>query len=218
MMRFLPWLVAFLLLGAAGVVHDWRTDRWSLSDEPAASAAKLDGLPLTLGAWQGEEEKMDDEQVALAEIAGYKLRTYRHSSSGRVARVMIACGRPGPLSVHTPDICMGGAGFTTSGDQSYEVKFNGNLPAAVMKVGRFTRDAGPAGTVEHHILWAWSADGNWSTPENPRLTFARCPALFKLYVTIESARPGEPLDKNDPRLELIPLLLNNLHDRLAPAS
>jgi hypothetical protein len=198
------------------MVHGWRTDRWSLSNEPGASAAKLDGLPKKLGdwEWQGKEEEMGSEELGLAEIAGYKLRTYSHPS-GRVAQVLVTCGRPGPISVHTPDVCMRGAGFEPGSETRKSLKLKEGLRDAELMVARFERETGPAMAQRLRIFWAWSADGNWSTPENPRLTFARYPALFKLYVTCDLPPPDE---KNDVYLDLISRLLNDLHDRLAPAS
>jgi hypothetical protein len=215
MMRYLAWLIAFLLVLSAGVAQGWLTDRWSLSNEPAASAAKLDGLPMQLGEWEGTDQAMDSDELALAEIVGYKLRSYRHLPTGRVAKVLIACGRPGPLAVHTPDVCLSGMGFVKDSEKLYTPPKEG-WPEAKFKVGLFVREAGP--TKQHQrIFWSWSADGNWSVPDNPRLTFARCPALFKLYVSYPLARPDELRD-TDPYLELIRLLLIDLHDRLALAS
>jgi hypothetical protein len=212
MTRSLPWVVAFLLVASAGAVHGWRTDRWSISDEPAASAAKLEGLPLSLGDWRGTEEEMDAEQRELAEITGYKLRVYQFKN--RVVRVMIACGRPGPISVHTPDVCMGGAGFEIGGESTETIDL-GNGLTSELRMGRFRRDVGPQ-TVQQRILWSWSTDGTWIAPESPRWNFARAPALYKLYLTYDLPRPDEPIDAVFK--DFLKLLLLDLHARLARAS
>ena len=63
-------------------------------------------------------------------------------------------------------------------------------------------------TQEHlRIFWAWRAPGGgWAAPGNPRLTFARSPALYKLYVIRQMASPDEELE-TDPALDLISRLL-----------
>src|SRR5262249_13107173 len=47
MKRYLPLTAAALVL-FSGVVHGLWTDRWAISDEPGASAAKLDDVPMTI--------------------------------------------------------------------------------------------------------------------------------------------------------------------------
>jgi hypothetical protein len=215
MVRTFPWLLAFSLVIAAGVAQGLRTDRWSLSSEPAASAAKLDGLPLRLGDWEGTDEKMDATAKDLAEIADYKQRTYRNKA-GKSVKILIMCGRPGPIAVHTPDVCLGGAGYKVIGERTQTLKLAGNLPQAEFRTAQFVRSGGPE-EQRLQILWAWSTDGTWSAPDDPRWKFAPSSALFKLYVICEPVRSDE-LPDAAPSLSLVRLLLTDLHTRLAPDS
>ena len=63
------------------------------------------------------------------------------------------------------------------------------------------------------IFWGWSNGGNFSVPDNPRMTFFRAPFLYKLYVVRRLTRTDDPL-QNDPTVgfvrELLPLLRKNL--------
>jgi hypothetical protein len=216
MARTFSWLVAFFLVIGAGVAQGLRTDRWSLSSEPAASAAKLDGLPLTLGDWDATDEKMEATEKDLAEIADYKLRTYTNKVTHKSVKILIMCGRPGPIAVHTPDVCFGGAGYKVIGERRQTVKLPGDLPQAEFMTARFVRTGG-AEEQRLRILWAWSTDGAWSAPDDPRWKFARSPALFKLYVMCDPGGSDEVQD-TDPSLSLLRLLLADLYTRLAPAS
>lgn len=41
--------------------------------------------------------------------------SYVHRTNGRAAAAMLMCGRPGPIAVHTPDVCYPGAGYRQVG-------------------------------------------------------------------------------------------------------
>jgi hypothetical protein len=64
------------------------------------------------------------------------------------------------------------------------------LPYSV-KVARFAKPS-IVDQTRLEIRWLWSRDGvTWQAPENPRLSLARSPALYKLYVVREYApRPS----------------------------
>jgi len=64
--------------------------------------------------------------------------------------------------------------------------------------------------------WHWNAVGRWQAPSNPRWTFARAPALYKLSAVRargakESSRPEE-----DPALDFMKLFLPELNKALFP--
>jgi hypothetical protein len=50
----------------------------------------------------------------------------------------------------------------------------------------------------HRVRWAWTTDGTWTAPDNPRLAFGFPAAreLFKLYVV--TAVPFDAAEKNEP--------------------
>jgi hypothetical protein len=52
---------------------------------------------------------------------------------------------------------------------------------------RFRKDEAGA-PLFRRVFWAWSADGDWRAPDQPRLAFARHDALYKLYVVQEVSR------------------------------
>src|SRR5438067_10570351 len=104
-MRTLPILAAIAVVVPCGVVSGLWTDRWGVSAEPAASAAKLAGLPLTVGVWEGEALAAESGGRGPAGVAGQLVRRYRNRLNGDVVSVLLVCGRPGPVSVHTPDVC-----------------------------------------------------------------------------------------------------------------
>jgi hypothetical protein len=173
-------LLAFAMLVGSGLVHGRLTDRWGTSSAVAEAIARLDRVPRSIGDWEGRDAAIDRKQIERAQIRGYLARTYRNRRDGREVMVLLVCGRPGPISVHTPDVCYAGAGYEA-----------GTLPVpgsvatgghgAEFLTARFKKvDALVPESLD--ILWAWNARGDWEAPANPRLGFASYPALFKVYL------------------------------------
>lgn len=217
MMRMLPIVLALLILLSLGVVHGLWTDRWAISDEPQASAAKLERVPRTIGEWESHEEKMDPRHFQIADIAGYLMRRYTNRRTDTTLSVLMVCGRPGPVSVHTPDVCYGGIGFTLADPPTKESFAYDEGPApAEFKVGHFRRVQASLAT-HLRIFWTWSDAGTWKAPENPRWTFAGSRALYKLYIVHEMPRGDESLQE-DPSVEFLRLFLPEVQKALFAAS
>src|SRR5689334_4408569 len=112
MLRILPLLAALLLVVGAGLIEDLWINRYGSSAELESAVARLESLPLKVGAWEGEPLTLDEKQITRAGVRGYLLRRYVHRATGRALTVLLVCGRPGPVSVHTPDVCYASAGYT----------------------------------------------------------------------------------------------------------
>lgn len=178
---FLLALVGVLVLLDGSLCGYWG-GRWKANEQLAASTAKLERLPLTFGDWQGERQELEAKIVERAGFSGYVLRRYENQR-GEVVSILLACGRPGPLSVHTPEICYGGAGFVMAGDaKRWTPAEEKNAPAADFWKVVFAR---PNSTSPEklQVLWSWNKNGVWVAADHPRWTFAGTPVLYKLYVT-----------------------------------
>jgi hypothetical protein len=186
----LPLPAAFGVVLLTVVLHGLWTDRWVVAGAVEESVARLDRLPERLGDWEGSPLEMSAHEVALAGGAGHLARVYRNRVSGESVTVILLCGRPGPLSVHTPDVCYRGLGYLpTAQPVAWTPPAAGS---AEFFTAKFRKD-GPDGARFLRILWAWGADGAWQAPANPRLTFAQQPALYKLYLVRSMAREDESL-------------------------
>lgn len=184
-------LVGLMLAG--GGLHGWNSDRWKSGvAQLQAVTQRLPSVPLEFGEWEGTAEAVDDtEQFARAGIDAYLYRRYTRPRDGATFTVMAVIGRPGPISVHTPDVCYRAAGYDLeSPAQKKEIAGTG-----AFWVGRFVQSrAAVPGRMT--IYWTWSADGGWTAPAVPRLAFARKPALIKVYLLSE--RAGSSPSANDP--------------------
>lgn len=183
-----PLITAFVLVAAAGAVHGVWSGRWSSGDPLAEPVARLAGVPKTLGDWDGEDQTLGEKQQEKAGIGGYVLRRYRHRQSGEQVTLFLVCGRPGPISVHTPDVCYEGTGFARVGAVGAKA-----AAGAAFQAADFREQNTPV-PARLRVWWSWSADGAWTTPKSPRWTFARAPALYKLYAVQRTLKPDGDAD------------------------
>jgi hypothetical protein len=213
MLRLLPAVAALLLVVAFGIAEGLWTDRWGLSGETAQAAARLAQVPRTVGEWDGQDQQMNPRAVAIAELSGYLMRRYVHRRTGQVLSVLLVCGRPGPVSVHPPEVCFSGAGYTLAAPRtSQEVSELGpNRARAQFWTGVFHKDG--ALPEPMRLFWSWTADGRWLAADNPRLSFPRARVLYKLYVSHALAREDEPL-ANDPNQAFLHDFLPQLQQSL----
>jgi hypothetical protein len=194
---------AVLVLVISGLVHGSWTNRWEQSQALEEAVRSLQRMPARLGDWQGEDLDLEARQFAHSGIDGYKAMGYVDPFDHSRISTLLVVGRAGPVSVHTPDVCYGGAGYEMLGRPARHSV--GGLPGqgpSELWVVRF-RKQGLSETSSLRVFWAWSEDGRqWQVPDNPRMAFGRTAALYKLYVVREMASADEPLE-DDPAVELI---------------
>jgi len=194
-MRWLAYLSALAIVVLTGFVHgDW-SGRWGMSQALQKAADRLEDLPQDLEGWNSETFTLDQGQLEVGEIAGYVGRRYEHAESGEVLSVMIVCGRPGPISAHTPEWCYGGAGYATAELPATEtIDSAGEGPPAAFWTNIFRRERS-AVPEALQISWSWNAGQGWQAPDNARLAFAPYRVLYKMYIVRDtSANNGSSED------------------------
>lgn len=203
MTRIFPTLTAAVAIIACGTVHGLWTNRWQLSDEPARSAAKLQQVSMSLGDWEGEP---GGTKLA-RDMAGALFHRYRHRQTGQVVTVFVVCDRPGPVSIHTPDVCYEAAGY----EVTKPTRFTAPQDGGAFWTARFHKKRADAGG-DLRIFWSWNAGQGWQAADDARLSFARFPALYKLYLIYEVT--GEENLPDSPPVRLMQQLLPELQRAL----
>jgi hypothetical protein len=212
MLRTSPALISCIALIACGIVHGFWTDRWQKPAETAAAAARLEEVPMQIGDWAGERTKVDPRQIG--EVDGcVKFAYKKRGTTGPYVSIALVCGRPGPVSIHTPQACYTAIGF--------EVGEPRRVTAPDGKAEFWTADAVKKKLSEEtrlRLYWGWNAGPGWTAPEDARMHFTgHCQVLHKLYVLRELGGSNESAD-DDPCLEFMGVLLPALQKTLfAPA-
>src|SRR5437588_276131 len=150
MSRVLISVLALAAVIGSGVVQGYWTGRWDGADQAEASAALLRQLPLELGDWKGQELPVDPREAG--KVSAYLYRRYFHQRSGAVVSVILASGRPGPVSIHTPDVCYVASGYESATWQAYTPALDPSLPAAQFKTAHFIKTKS-AGQMHVRVFW-----------------------------------------------------------------
>jgi hypothetical protein len=206
-------LTVWALVVATALVHGVWSHRWKPSDAVERAAGRLDHVPMTIGEWDGRSMDEDLSQYPTEWIGFGRVRRYVDRSSGHGVTFYLSCHLPGPISVHVPTLCFRGAGFQLAGGQKrYTVTGESLAQPAEFWYGDFTASDGP---IPQHlrIFWSWRGGDVWRAPDSPKLTLARYPFAYKLYVMREARAEGEPL-QGDPAVRFLNLLLPELEKAL----
>jgi hypothetical protein len=213
MRKTLPLLLVAALLIADGIDYGLWTNRWRSPEELVQAVARVEHAPVKVGDWHGEAgTPLSEREIQMAGFSGNVVRTYRNRITGQSISVMLACGRSGPLSVHTPDICYRGAGYEV---MRTITKRDETDAEAKLWQAYFAKADGLSPT-ELRVVWAWNSSGSWLAPDNPRFSFAGAPALYKLYV-IQEMVPGDR-NADEACAEFLRQFLPALNKELFPAS
>ncbi len=207
-------VAALALIVGSGRMHGAWTNRWRTSPALAELAARLDSVPTVLGDWTATSQAIPSRHMAIAGAVGQISRVYTNPIKGLTVTVLMLCGLPGNISVHTPDVCYPGAGYTLGDAERFVHRYG--VPER--KAEFQTAIASRAGTNPSRLrlYWAWHGSSGWSAPENARWAFAAEPMLSKLYIVRETG--GVAVDpKDDPSTQLLSLLLPELDRVMSPS-
>lgn len=206
--------VAVALLAASGALHGLWTHRWEPWSADRPGADRVERIPLAVGEWEGvrvaaEAHTLPEEDVGRGVSVRYTSRT-----DGSVVTAYLACGPTDGLVSHTPRACYVSNGYTCpTADLRVSPPAEGGR-AGEFWASNFTQQGDGAVPVHLRVLWAWSDGSGWQIPGNPRRTFRRPPAIYKLYAIRQVVSPDEPLE-GDPALRLLAALVPPLDAALS---
>jgi hypothetical protein len=189
---WLPVVVAAALVVGVALAHGLRTNRWVPDTALKAAAAALPSkVPMTAGDWKGEDVELPANQVRMADIEGrYVCRTYTHAPTGQQAFLFVACGRPGNVGAHTPELCYQGEGFHLTDPAKAEQPTWAH--GSRLWKGVFSRSGQSGDDLE--IWWAWSEGlKGWDAPRDARWHYALAEGvLYKMYLQRRVPHSKEP--------------------------
>jgi len=186
------------LLVSGAVCHLLAKDSAQLDD----AAARIALVPKTIGDWQATDEEPDDRSFEQAGAKSYWMRTYVNQRTKDSVLVILMCGRPGKMAVHTPEICYRGAGFALHDEPTaIAVKGEAGDTPAQFWTAHFTKKA----TIPMHLrlYWAWNARGDWEASPVPRWQFRGEPFLYKLYISRDNSEHPNLSPQADPSADFL---------------
>lgn len=195
----------------SGAVVGKMSNRWGPSQESLAAAKKLEEVPERFGNWELlSSGSMNESDVKMLECSGYISRSYVNQESGEVVKVFVILGSPGPISVHTPEVC-----YSSRANKSLETRKSVTVGASSDQFWAMTFERTDLNADLVRIYYAWTPGNHWVASENPRISLASCRHLYKIQV--ESYLPaGADLANSDPCKsfleEFVPAMKNYLID------
>ncbi len=213
-------VLAFLIVLGSGIGQGFWSNRWVPSRELQIAKERLEQLPKQIGTWELEAERQVSlKEQQIAGIVGYRSRVYMDRATGQSVSVLLVCGKPASIAVHTPTVCFEGAGFRLlAPEQKDTVATSDRQQRGQFWRARFQRiESGIP--IQLQVYWGWSSGGEWTAAADARLDYWGRNVLFKLYVS--RLVTGEDGDA-DPCLgflrDALPVLQDILFEQAKPVS
>src|SRR5258708_6089628 len=170
MRRNVSIVISALALIAGGVIQGNIVSRWRQPEEMTNSFASLNTLSTAIGAWEGRDFDVPDDQLKTAEVMGCLARRYVNRVDGKTINVLLFWGRPGPVALHPPTVCFPSTGLVLDAPPTRAVVQSEGISAEFLN-GVFSKLV--AGVpVRLHTYWTWHGRSGWQAPDNPRVSFA----------------------------------------------
>lgn len=185
------------LTGLVGAVYGRLTQRWGPTADLTAAARRLADFPQKIGTWElVNEQPIAEDVVEMLSCGGYVNRQYVDRATGHIISVAILLGPPGPIAVHTPEVCYSSRAYTLQkprnelsltdeqgrGHSFWSTKFSSSTPSVD----------------ELEVCYAWSDDGDWKASRSPRFEFAARPFLVKIQLAALSPATSPTQSKQTP--------------------
>jgi hypothetical protein len=185
-MKRLQFAVAVVLVVGltilSGVLYGRMSDRWGPAVDTLAVANKLKEIPNEFGDWrlQSSEElgKAAQEQL---EPTAYLVNRYQNRRTYDVVNMTLLLGRPGPISVHTPEVCFGTKNFESRGERQ-KVAIRGSAGGDDEFWALDFKTISLRGDLLR-TYYAWSPGDRWQALDDPRFWSAGLPYLYKIQLS-----------------------------------
>lgn len=183
--KWLPVAAALAVMAAAGAANGVWNDRWRISHELEDMTERLPRIPMNIGDWVGEDTTKPELTARLIRqgtLHALVTRTYRNKNTGEVVSVLLATGRPGPISTHNPLTCIGTGGGLRRGSKIERTPLKTGDESVVFSRCDFrTEGPIPDGIT---VFWSWhDQKKGWVAVNDARVAFASQRVLTKIYVT-----------------------------------
>jgi hypothetical protein len=193
------------------------TNSWRLSPRAHVAGQRLEEFSTEgFGNWRlVQENEFPPAVLTILEQPAYFSRTYQHVQTGDHVTVAVIAGQPGPVSVHTPEICYSSRDYTIASERKkHEVK---TVDGREHELWKLSLDANHADALPLEVLYGWTTGTAWEATERPRYSFGGLSHLYKLQVAASvPERRGQ--DEFDPTQDFLTGFLSQLQPVLVESS
>jgi len=213
-------LVAIFLLAstiATGFVQGRLTNRWGLRPDTQQAAERLNSpLPATAGNWKViKEDRFSPEVVETLHCPAHIYRVYQHQQTGDTVTIAVIVGPPGPVSVHTPEVCYSSWEYSITGARvKTPVEASSGQKHVLWELALKSNDLHGAPL---RVFYGWTTGSTWEAAEHPRFGYGGLPHLYKLQMSVTS-QPASQATKFDPAKDFLSHFLPELQPLLVSAS
>ncbi len=178
------YLLAAVLLGgitvSAAILHGTIAHRWKAPSDTAAMVKLIDRVPSEFGDWRLVGEMPLTKSVEqILQCTNYVNRTYSNLRTGDQVAVTLLLGPPGPMTVHTPEVCKTSRDFESIGlPDRVTIATENATSQFYYSMFRSSNPTLPA--IE--VFYGWNKLEGWDAPDAPRFAYGGTPLLFKLQV------------------------------------
>jgi hypothetical protein len=199
-----------LLTVVSAVVAGRLSNRWGVSATAQKAAARLLETPQNVGDW------IDPEELALSPVAQDVLEhpTYlerRYVRGSDVVVVAVLVGAPGPIAVHTPEICYSSREYVIKEDRK-RVQFDFGRHSLWSTLFQSRSLDAPL----CQVVYGWSDGGQWTAPEDARWKNIGKSHLYKIQAAAYSGSAERQPD--EVCQEFLEAFLPVLSQHLVPAT
>jgi hypothetical protein len=182
MIKPLTYFSVFGLVVCGALVHGAVTQRWHVFESHTELTKRLHDQEIHFQDWQPTEVPTE---MPVNERSTATSRRYDSAGAKRTAVVSLISGIPGSVATHTPDVCYPGSGYKTlRGPRREDITAPDGRTSGTAYVADFEKRT-QTKIDRVRVRWAWTTDGTWVAPDNPRWQFAgqlRAPTLYKVYI------------------------------------
>lgn len=185
------------------------------NDQALKGAAKqLDGgLAERLGPWRlVSQQPMEKEVLEMLQCPAHINRVYVNEITGDMVSIFVIVGPPGPIAVHTPEVCYSSRDFTISEKRrTVTIVDRAEREHKLWQVELRSNDGSRP---SQQVLYGWGTGKNWSAISEPRYTFAGQPYLYKIQL---AGPPKNTANGVDACGDFLKLFLADLNSHLLPS-
>jgi hypothetical protein len=213
-----------LLLGTLGagwmqrnMSHTWGNPR----DRERAGDRLLTTLPAQLGDWRFHKDAPFTPAVlAMLQEPVHISKVYENMRTGDIVTVAVIVGHPGPVAVHTPEVCYSSRDYQVpSSRKSTEIKTPGGRAHSLWTLRLAPKEPDDLPLT---VMYGWSTGTTWEAAEHPRYSYGGLSHLYKLQLAVTSHEQSSE-DGYDPArdfaqafvAQLEPLLVESDHRQAA---